>query len=203
MRCWSGYLSEAGCKWSAYGPADATATSSSLASLKSRLVYPFWCLLTEVLEKRPLNGCLCLSIVMKADTCLDGAILRHDCLAEMHEVRKSLVQDFSINPLLVRDCSYEIEKHCGGRVQRAGRTIHCLMELARSVKTEDDTAAISPRCVRTVRHVVVICANRVIGWSHLILLVNCCRRIQANLYLSSSFENIHCACYTMNTGALQ
>jgi len=35
------------------------ATPSSLASLNSRLVYPFWCRLTHfVLEKRPLAGCL-------------------------------------------------------------------------------------------------------------------------------------------------
>jgi len=43
----------------AYGPADATATLSSLASLKSRMVLPFWCRLKPtqvVLEKRPLNG---------------------------------------------------------------------------------------------------------------------------------------------------
>ena len=38
IRCWSGYLSAARCKWFAYCPADATDTSSSLASLKSRLV---------------------------------------------------------------------------------------------------------------------------------------------------------------------
>ena len=38
MWCWHGYLSLARCKWSAYGPADATATPSSLASLISRLV---------------------------------------------------------------------------------------------------------------------------------------------------------------------
>jgi len=41
MRCWCGYLSEARCKWSAYGPADATATPSSLASLKFRMVFTF------------------------------------------------------------------------------------------------------------------------------------------------------------------
>jgi len=34
IRCWHGYLSGARCKWSAYGPADGTATPSSLASLK-------------------------------------------------------------------------------------------------------------------------------------------------------------------------
>jgi len=36
---WHGYLSEARCKWFAYDPADATATLSSLAPVKSRMVY--------------------------------------------------------------------------------------------------------------------------------------------------------------------
>ena len=39
MGCWHAYLSRARCKWFAYGPADATATPLSLASLKSRMVY--------------------------------------------------------------------------------------------------------------------------------------------------------------------
>jgi len=39
MRCWHGYLSGARCKWSAYGPADATATPSSPASLKTITFY--------------------------------------------------------------------------------------------------------------------------------------------------------------------
>jgi len=57
--CWHGHLSAARCKWFAYGPADATATPSSLASLKSRLVCCFRYQLTQVvLYKRPLNGCL-------------------------------------------------------------------------------------------------------------------------------------------------
>ena len=41
MRCWCGYLSGAGCRSFAYGPADAPST---LASFKSRLVLPFWVL---------------------------------------------------------------------------------------------------------------------------------------------------------------
>jgi len=35
VRYWHGYLSGARCKWFAYGPADATATPSSLAPVKS------------------------------------------------------------------------------------------------------------------------------------------------------------------------
>ena len=59
LGCWSGYLSGARCRL-AYGPADATATHC-LASVKSRLVLPFryrptW----VVLEKGPLNGCVCV-----------------------------------------------------------------------------------------------------------------------------------------------
>jgi len=54
---WHGYLSGARSKWFAYGPADATATPSSLAPIKSRIL-PFGCRLTQVvLGKRPLNRC--------------------------------------------------------------------------------------------------------------------------------------------------
>jgi len=36
---WHGYLSGVRCKWFAYGPSDATATPSSFAAVKSRMVY--------------------------------------------------------------------------------------------------------------------------------------------------------------------
>jgi len=39
VRYWRGYLSGARCKWFAYGPADVTVTPSSLALVKSRMVY--------------------------------------------------------------------------------------------------------------------------------------------------------------------
>jgi len=39
-RHWHGYLSGTRCKWYVYGPADATVTPSSLAPVKSRMVYP-------------------------------------------------------------------------------------------------------------------------------------------------------------------
>ena len=47
-----------------YCPADAIATHSlSLASVKSRLVLPFWYQLTLVVpEKGPLNGCVCACV---------------------------------------------------------------------------------------------------------------------------------------------
>ena len=46
------------CKWFAYGPADATATISSLAPVKSRMVYFSGAGLPRLSwKKRPLNGC--------------------------------------------------------------------------------------------------------------------------------------------------
>jgi len=45
----------------AYGPADATTTHCLFASVKSRLVVPFLYRLTwVVLDKVPLNGCVCV-----------------------------------------------------------------------------------------------------------------------------------------------
>jgi len=60
MGCWCGYLPSANCRWFACGPADATATMSSLALLKFRMVLPFWYRFDHfVLEKRPVkwSGC--------------------------------------------------------------------------------------------------------------------------------------------------
>ena len=67
--CWRGYLSAARCRL-AYGPADATATHS-LASVKSRLVLPFWYRPTRVvLDKGPLNGCVCACACVCVRVCV-------------------------------------------------------------------------------------------------------------------------------------
>jgi len=54
MRCWRGYLSRARFKWFAYSPADVTANPSSLASLKSSMVYLSGASLPERSWKRGL-----------------------------------------------------------------------------------------------------------------------------------------------------
>ena len=60
MRWWHGYLSEVRCIYLHMVQLMPLLPHhlSSLASLRSRMVLPFWCRLTQnVLEKRPLNGC--------------------------------------------------------------------------------------------------------------------------------------------------
>ena len=44
VRCWHGYLSRVSCKWYACGPADATASPSLLASLKTQTCQDSWTL---------------------------------------------------------------------------------------------------------------------------------------------------------------
>ena len=75
-----GYLSRARCILSAYGPADVTASQnplSSLASFKSRLVLPFCNRFTRVvLERRLLNGCTVVVVVVVDSVSGLGRVLR-------------------------------------------------------------------------------------------------------------------------------
>jgi len=69
MRCWHGYLSEVRCKWLARGPAEATATPSSVASLN-----PEWfdlsstSLLRLSLKKAVKYVTVCLSVCLSVLT---------------------------------------------------------------------------------------------------------------------------------------
>ena len=69
MGYWRGYLSGVWCKWFAYGPADATATPSSLASVKSRMVYLSGAGLPRLSWKRPLNVCMLILDLMQWSGC--------------------------------------------------------------------------------------------------------------------------------------
>ena len=58
--CWCGYLSGARCRLALW-PSWCHCHSLSLASVKSRLVLPFWYRLTWVVpDKGPLNVCVCV-----------------------------------------------------------------------------------------------------------------------------------------------
>jgi len=57
--CWHGYLPGARCRLAC--PSWCHCHSLSLASVKSKLVLPFWYRLTRVVpDKGPLNGCVCV-----------------------------------------------------------------------------------------------------------------------------------------------
>ena len=56
------------------------------------------------------------------------------CQAELFDVRQQLMEDFSINPEVVRDCEKEIDEHCQKGTEREGKTIDCLMKLGEENK---------------------------------------------------------------------
>jgi len=86
---------------------------------------------------------LCLEGAIK-----DGGIVKPECIAEMKEVRQNLLSDYLSSPELVRDCSHEIAVSCQ---DLAGKTIHCLMDLARSSRGEHTgRERISDQCARTL-----------------------------------------------------
>ena len=72
--CWHGYLSGARCRvQTCICSSWCHCHSLSLASVKSRLVLPFWYQLTwVVLEKGPLNGCVCIIFSACAFSALGG-----------------------------------------------------------------------------------------------------------------------------------
>jgi len=76
LRYWHGYLSDARCKWVAYGPANATAIPSSLALVKSRIVYLSAAgLCTLFWKKSPLNGCSSSSSSSSSSTLTTCSVL--------------------------------------------------------------------------------------------------------------------------------
>ncbi|XP_041454489.1 Golgi apparatus protein 1-like isoform X2 [Lytechinus variegatus] len=67
-----------------------------------------------------------------------GAKFSGECQAELTDTRKEIMSDYMINPELVKACSSEIEDQCRG-LRREGKTIHCLMALAKK-------GEMSPQC---------------------------------------------------------
>ncbi len=84
-----------------------------------------------------------------------------ECVAELRVMRKSLLEDYKISPSVTAACDLEIRDQCGGGLQREGKTLHCLMDLARPQKMRKDAAdgdttktAIRNECKAEVREVV-------------------------------------------------
>ena len=76
-----------------------------------------------------------------------------DCQIQMAEVRQELMEDYSISPEIMTNCQREISASCENGLQKGGKTIHCLMNLARpardqgSHKTNIKLSAVCERAV--------------------------------------------------------
>ena len=58
------------------------------------------------------------------------------------------MEDYSINPALVAQCYMEIQNHCNKGTLKEGKTIDCLMDLAK--ENEGNHDVISEKCFKAV-----------------------------------------------------
>lgn len=76
-----------------------------------------------------------------------GSKVTMDCLQEMLDHRKLLLEDYRMSPEIVSGCSDDIAKFCNNGIEAGGKTIHCLMEHSRVKKKRE---RISAQCQRAV-----------------------------------------------------
>ncbi|CAK1549697.1 unnamed protein product [Leptosia nina] len=81
---------------------------------------------------------LCLENVTKNDSIK----LAPECIAEMTDHRKMLMDDYRLSPELMQNCANDITMLCKG-VEAGGKTIHCLMEHARPRKRKERRISIA------------------------------------------------------------
>ncbi|KAI5635405.1 cysteine rich repeat domain-containing protein [Phthorimaea operculella] len=75
---------------------------------------------------------LCLENVSRNES----TQLSSDCLAEMTDHRKMLMEDYRLSPELMQNCANDITTLCRG-IEAGGKTIHCLMAHARPRKRKE------------------------------------------------------------------
>ena len=88
------------------------------------------------------------------------------CVAEMSELRQSLMEDYQISPEIVASCGKEITDYCGNGVERGGKTIHCLMAAARPKHDKHHQGSppeVGAPCMRAVSRCFYLCNSLVVS----------------------------------------
>lgn len=91
---------------------------------------------------------LCLEAAHKNNTKISP-----DCLAEMNDHRKLLMEDYQLSPEILTGCADDIGKFCEN-IESGSKTIHCLMEHARPKKKKD--RRVTATCQRALELLVKI-----------------------------------------------
>ncbi|KAK6184750.1 hypothetical protein SNE40_007151 [Patella caerulea] len=88
------------------------------------------------------NVLLCLESAIKNDDHVTG-----ECVREMKEVRRNIMEDFNIIPEVLSGCGHEIKRYCS-KSGIGGNTIHCLMALAipKRIKSKPGEEILSSEC---------------------------------------------------------
>ncbi|XP_006822431.2 Golgi apparatus protein 1-like, partial [Saccoglossus kowalevskii] len=76
-----------------------------------------------------------------------GHAINSECQGEIFDTRKSLMEDYMINPDIILSCRTEIDTNCNG-LQREGKTLHCLMGLLQQANK------LGQFCMRSVERLI-------------------------------------------------
>ncbi|CAK1603409.1 unnamed protein product [Parnassius mnemosyne] len=98
-------------------------------------------------EVRLAQILLCLENISRNDS----TKLTPECVAEMIDHRKMLMDDYRLSPELMQNCANDITNLCRG-IEVGGKTIHCLMEHARPRKRKE--RRISMSCQKSLEALV-------------------------------------------------
>jgi Golgi apparatus protein 1 len=90
---------------------------------------------------------LCLEAAHKNNT-----KLLPDCLAEIFDHRKMLMDDYKLSPEIIIDCNDELNRFC--QETEGAQTIHCLMEHAKPRRKKE--LRVSPQCLRAVENLIKV-----------------------------------------------
>lgn len=90
---------------------------------------------------------LCLEAAQKNNT-----KLLPDCVAEIFDHRKMLMEDYKLSPEIIIDCADELNRFC--QSTEGSQTIHCLMEHAKARRKKE--LRVSAQCLRAVENLVKV-----------------------------------------------
>lgn len=90
---------------------------------------------------------LCLEAANK-----NNSKLLPDCLAEIFDHRKMLMEDYKLSPEIIIDCADELNRFC--QSTEGAETIHCLMEHSKARRKKE--MRVSVQCLRAVEKLVKV-----------------------------------------------
>lgn len=90
---------------------------------------------------------LCLEAAHKNNT-----KILPDCLAEIFDHRKMLMEDYKLSPEIIIDCADELARFC--QSTEGSKTIHCLMEHAKPRRKKE--LRVSSQCQRAIENLVKV-----------------------------------------------
>lgn len=99
-------------------------------------------------EVRLAQILLCLEGVQK-----NNSKITPECLVEMNDHRRLLMEDFHLSPEILTGCEDDIKKFCAN-LETSGKTIHCLMEHSRPKNKKEKR--VQAQCQRALELLVKV-----------------------------------------------